>query len=65
MLTRCLGCMEQYDSEYKVCPRCGYTVSKEAREAIHLPVGVVLYNRYIVGRVLGYGGFGATYIAWG
>ena len=26
--------------------------------------GTLLHDRYIVGRVLGYGGFGVTYIGW-
>ena len=61
---RCLGCMEAYDHEFDVCPHCGYVEGTPADEAIHMAPGTVLENRYIMGRVLGYGGFGATYIAW-
>ena len=61
---RCLGCMDLYNSEYGVCPHCGYVEGTSADEAVHMPPGSVLEGRYTVGKVLGYGGFGATYIAW-
>ena len=64
MLVRCLGCMEQYEEEYKVCPHCGYVVGTTAEEAIHMEPGTILHDRYIAGKVLGYGGFGVTYIGW-
>ena len=61
---RCLGCMAEFSTEYKVCPHCGYEVGIPAEEAIHLSPGSVLHGRFLVGKVLGYGGFGVTYIAW-
>ena len=33
-------------------------------EQIHMEPGIILHNRYIIGRVLGYGGFGVTYLGW-
>lgn len=56
--------MELFDSQYAVCPHCGYAVGTKAEEAIHIKPGSLLHDRYIIGRVLGYGGFGVTYIAW-
>ncbi len=32
--------------------------------ALHLPPGIVLQDKYLLGRALGQGGFGITYIAW-
>lgn len=64
MNKRCMGCMEQYDSGLEMCPYCGYVDGTEAEEAIHMEPGSLLHDRYIIGRVLGYGGFGVTYIAW-
>lgn len=64
MITRCLGCMEQYDSEFGVCPFCGYVIGTPAEEATHLVPGTILHDRYLIGKALGYGGFGVTYIAW-
>ncbi len=64
MNRRCLGCMETFGEEYSVCPHCGYVVGTRAEEAIHLEPGTLLYDRYIIGKVLGFGGFGVTYVAW-
>ena len=61
---RCLGCMGIFGNEFEICPHCGYAVGTGVEEAIHIEPGSLLHDRYIIGRVLGYGGFGATYIAW-
>lgn len=56
--------METFDDKFELCPYCGYIVGTHAEEAIHIEPGTLLYDRYIVGRVLGYGGFGVTYLGW-
>ena len=60
----CMGCMEQYGEQFAVCPHCGYVEGTQAEEAQHMEPGSILHGRYIVGRALGFGGFGVTYIAW-
>ena len=60
----CMGCMEKMDSELLVCPHCEYEEGTPVEEALHMEPGTVLRDRYIVGRVLGFGGFGVTYIGW-
>lgn len=64
MSKRCMGCMENYDNEYEICPHCGYVEGTPAEEAIHMDPKTLLHNRYIIGKVLGFGGFGVTYVAW-
>lgn len=64
MSKRCLGCKEYYGDEFEICPHCGYIEGTPAEEAIHMQPGTLLHDRYIVGRVLGFGGFGVTYIGW-
>lgn len=64
MSKRCLGCMELFEDEFQVCPSCGYIEGTEADEAIHMAPGTILKDRYIIGKSIGYGGFGVTYIAW-
>lgn len=46
-----------------ICPNCGNDYSKNKQFAGVLPAFTLLNNRYLVGRVLGKGGFGVTYIA--
>jgi len=46
------------------CPHCGYSEGAALESLLHLPPGTVLQNKYLLGRVLGQGGFGITYLAW-
>ena len=45
------------------CPSCGYTATESDGSIIALPPGTVLNERYLLGRLLGLGGFGVTYLA--
>lgn len=63
-MKRCMGCMKEYEDGITVCPHCGYIQGTPAKEAYHLSPETILNGRYLVGRVLGFGGFGITYIAW-
>ncbi|MBQ3865219.1 MAG: protein kinase, partial [Clostridia bacterium] len=56
--------MEMVENDTRVCPYCGYVAGTPAEEAIHMEPGSFLHDRYIVGKVIGYGGFGVTYIGW-
>ncbi|MCR5121469.1 MAG: serine/threonine protein kinase, partial [Ruminococcus sp.] len=56
--------MEEYDDEFDVCPHCGFAEGTEQENALHMMPGSILEERYIVGKVIGYGGFGVTYIGW-
>ena len=64
MSKRCLGCMEQFDDRFDVCPHCGFVVGTKVEQAIHMQPGTLLHDRYIIGKVLGSGGFGVTYLGW-
>lgn len=63
-MRRCHGCMREYRKEFDVCPHCGYVVDTAPKIKSHLSGGTVLAERYMLGKVLGHGGFGITYIAW-
>lgn len=64
MLIRCKSCFCEYDEDFGVCPKCGYYEGTETEIINQLPIGTVLNNRYVIGKVLGFGGFGITYKAW-
>ena len=63
---RCYGCMQALDSPGGICAHCGFDNLKgTAEQPGHaLPCGTVLAGHYVVGKVLGQGGFGITYIGW-
>ncbi len=60
----CMGCMKEYDDQFDICPYCGYAVNTPPKQSYHIRPGSMLQQRYIVGKVLGYGGFGITYVGW-
>ena len=62
----CYRCMQELPTSGGVCPHCGYDNQKDPlRQPSHvLPCGTILENRYVIGRSLGQGGFGITYIGF-
>jgi len=61
-LDYCLNCMAPQSGD-GACEQCGADGQASERVAHHLPAGSILANgRYLVGRALGQGGFGITYI---
>lgn len=61
--TRCMNCMRMIDENTSVCPHCGYR-QKEEVSPFGVKPGTILRGRYLVGRVLGQGGFGITYVGY-
>lgn len=58
----CLGCMSEKGAE-AICPHCGWQVGQIADSPLYLTPGTILNGQYLIGRVLGHGGFGVTYLA--
>ena len=59
----CYHCFQNREGS-GACPHCGYDPTEaEKKYPLALKPGSILNGRYIVGRVLGQGGFGITYIA--
>ena len=60
----CYNCFQERPEGDGPCPHCGFDLSEnEQKYPVALRAGTVLNGRYIVGRVLGQGGFGITYLA--
>ena len=59
---RCYRCMEEITAY--PCPDCGYDPAQCPPQSFVLRPGSILRGKYIVGTVLGQGGFGITYIGW-
>jgi len=59
---RCYGCMKIKSGE-SVCEHCGYDENTH-NETHQLTAGTILKEQYLIGKVLGQGGFGITYLGW-
>lgn len=61
----CYNCFQERETKEGPCPYCGFDLAENERKfPVALRAGTVLNGRYIVGRVLGQGGFGITYLAF-
>jgi len=56
--------MTAHSTDDRFCPNCGYDQTACPSESHYLLPGTMLRNRYRIGRVLGEGGFGITYVGW-
>ena len=63
-MKRCINCMEEKPEGQSICPYCGYDEEITEERIDQLKPGSLLNDRFVVGRPLGRGGFGITYIAW-
>lgn len=59
----CMGCMAE-KGDLTQCPSCGWVEGSEPESPQHLKPGTLLQGKYLVGRALGQGGFGITYLGW-
>lgn len=63
MERRCPYCMSPVQPG-SPCPACGRNWERYQPASHHLPPGSLLQDRYQLGRALGEGGFGITYLGW-
>ena len=63
----CPGCMSELTDaqNQSICPYCGYRFDTEQEEPAHrLKPHTELNGKYVIGKVLGEGGFGITYLGY-
>ncbi len=60
----CMGCMAELPGPYARCPHCGFETRNYRRPQNSLPLYEIVNGKYLIGRVIGIGGFGITYIGW-
>ena len=64
MKVRCMGCMEEYDSYFDVCPQCGMRQNVTPDGSAGLKPETIIKQRYMVGLPLDTDDIGMTYIGY-
>ncbi len=59
----CFACFK-HKGNSEICVYCNAKASASPEQAYHLHPGCKLDERYIIGTVIGFGGFGITYSSW-
>lgn len=59
----CDSCFAEVNGE-GACEKCGFDKNTYSPDAMVLPIGTRLENKIIIGRVMGKGGFGVTYLGY-
>ena len=64
-VNRCPHCMEELgEVNGNFCPFCGFNAAQNPQPPEALPRESILHGKYLIGDVLGRGGFGITYIGF-
>lgn len=61
---RCVNCMSLKRKDAFFCPHCGFDQRIQEDNPFGLKWNTVLRERYLVGKILGQGGFGITYVGY-
>jgi len=56
--------MKEIEEDVIQCPYCGFSDEDYKLTGYSLPLNSILHERYVVGKVIGEGGFGITYIGF-
>ena len=60
----CPNCFSKVKDADSFCMKCGWDLSKDGQTENSLPSFTLLNEQYLIGRILGQGGFGITYKAY-
>jgi len=59
----CINCLRPKHTQ-RVCPHCGYDERHFKQHPLYLRPRTLLKNQYVIGKPLGQGGFGVTYVGF-
>lgn len=60
----CISCMNELESFTDACPFCGFSEAQYETKPYQLQPRSILNGKYLIGRTIGEGGFGVTYVGW-
>ena len=60
----CINCFSAIDVNEQTCSYCGYDFSESEYHSYAISGGTLLNRRYVIGKVIGTGGFGITYLGY-
>lgn len=63
MSSYCYECMKEIPDDIRVCIHCNAKVPYISTNSRDCPAGTILNKKYLLGKAIGRGGFGVTYIA--
>ncbi len=61
---RCIRCMKEIEDGLQICPSCNFNQDTPPESPDSLAPGTELRNRFLLGKELGRGGFGITYVGY-
>lgn len=59
----CESCFSEMNGA-EICPCCGFNSAEYSPDPMVLPMGTKLDNKVVIGKVMGKGGFGITYLGY-
>ena len=59
----CIYCMREKKNKDDICPYCGGSMANYKKDEYDLAPFTILNGRYLLGKRIGAGGFGITYLA--
>lgn len=60
----CFKCMKEIKEDISLCPYCGFDNEHIDASEYAMKPGTILHGQYLIGTVLGQGGFGITYVGY-
>jgi TPR repeat protein/predicted Ser/Thr protein kinase len=61
----CINCLRESKGLYEYpCASCNWSPEQYSKSGLYLSPGTILHGQYQIGKLLGHGGFGITYLAW-